>query len=150
MVDTSHDSPGTPADDHSWQQRARMALAAAAAGDRLVTYAELADAAGITGKHRINRLTGWLEAELEHEVGARRDAVRVEGGRGRRRTAVAAARRDRGLLRGLTRRAVAARALLVQLGARRHAVEGPSEAMWRELDEFFRSTRERGRMPSKL
>ena len=54
--------------DEGWQQRAAMALAAAAAADRLVTYAELADAAGITGRHRINRLTGWLEDELEREV----------------------------------------------------------------------------------
>ena len=61
---------GIPADDDGWQQRARMALAAAAAGDRLVTYAELADTAGITGKHRINRLTGWLEDELSREVAA--------------------------------------------------------------------------------
>ena len=53
-----------------WQQRAAMALSAAAAGERLVTYAELADAAGITGKHRVSRLTAWLEAELEREVGA--------------------------------------------------------------------------------
>lgn len=59
-----------PAEDDGWQQRARMALAAAAAGDRLVTYAELADAAGITGNHRINRLTSWLETELEREVAA--------------------------------------------------------------------------------
>ena len=70
MVDIPHDSAGTAADDHRWQQRARMALAAAAAGDRLVTYAELADAAGITGRHRINRLTSWLEDELEREVAA--------------------------------------------------------------------------------
>ncbi|MGB1418802.1 MAG: hypothetical protein ACPG67_05540, partial [Candidatus Puniceispirillaceae bacterium] len=56
--------------DDGWQQRAAMALSAAAAAERLVTYAELVDAAGITGKHRINRLTAWLEAELEREVGA--------------------------------------------------------------------------------
>ena len=56
--------------DDGWQQRAAMALSAAAAAERLVTYAELADAAGITGKHRINRLTAGLEAELEREVGA--------------------------------------------------------------------------------
>ena len=56
--------------DDGWQQRAAMALSAAAAGERLVTYAELADAAGITGKHRVSRLTAWLEAELEREVGA--------------------------------------------------------------------------------
>ena len=53
-----------------WQQRAAMALSAAAAAERLITYAELADAAGITGRHRINRLTTWLEAELEREIGA--------------------------------------------------------------------------------
>ena len=56
--------------DDGWQQRAAMALSTAAAAKRLVTYAELADAAGITGKHRINKLTAWLEAELEREVGA--------------------------------------------------------------------------------
>jgi hypothetical protein len=56
--------------DESWQLRAEMALAAAAAADRLITYAELADAAGISGRHRINRLTSWLEARLETEVGS--------------------------------------------------------------------------------
>ena len=55
-------------EDHDWQQRAEMALAAAAAAERLITYAELADAAGITGKHRINRLTAWLETRLEAEA----------------------------------------------------------------------------------
>ena len=54
--------------DHDWQHRADMALAAAAAAERLITYAELAEAAGISGKHRINRLTTWLEARLETEV----------------------------------------------------------------------------------
>ena len=34
--------------DDGWQQRAAMALSAAAAAERLVTYAELADAARIT------------------------------------------------------------------------------------------------------
>ena len=55
-------------EDHDWQHRAEMALAAAAAAERLITYAELADAAGIAGRHRINRLTTWLEARLETEV----------------------------------------------------------------------------------
>lgn len=55
--------------DDSWQLRAEMALEAAAAADRLITYAELADAAGISGQHRIHRLTVWLEARLEREVG---------------------------------------------------------------------------------
>ena len=56
--------------EDGWQRRAAMALAAAAAAEKLVTYAELADAAGITGKHRINRLTVWLEAELAREAAA--------------------------------------------------------------------------------
>jgi len=76
MVDRQNEKAAAPADapadvseeDSIWQQRARMALAAAAAGNRLVTYAELADAAGIAGKHRIHRLTAWLEDELAHEV----------------------------------------------------------------------------------
>ena len=55
-------------EDQDWQKRAEMALAAAAAAARLITYAELADAAGISGKNRINRLTAWLEARLEAEV----------------------------------------------------------------------------------
>ena len=56
--------------DDEWRQRAAMALSAAAAAERLVTYTELADAAGITGQHRIHRLTTWLETELEREVSA--------------------------------------------------------------------------------
>ena len=64
----------TPAGDASvetaWQIRAEMALAAAAAGDRLITYAELADAAGIDGAHRIHRLTIWLETRLEADAKA--------------------------------------------------------------------------------
>ena len=54
--------------DDGWQQRAAMVLATAASAEKLVTYAELADSAGITGQHRINRLTSWLEEELEREV----------------------------------------------------------------------------------
>ena len=56
--------------DDSWQMRADMALAAAAEADRLITYAELADAAGIDGHHRIHRLTLWLESRLETEIRA--------------------------------------------------------------------------------
>lgn len=56
--------------DDSWHARADMALEAAAAADRLITYAELADAAGISGRHRIHRLTVWLEARLEAEIKA--------------------------------------------------------------------------------
>ena len=56
--------------DDSWQMRADMALAAAAEANRLITYAELADAAGIDGRHRIHRLTLWLESRLETEIRA--------------------------------------------------------------------------------
>ena len=64
MMTANHDA------DDSWHVRAEMALAAAAAADRLITYAELADAAGIAGQHRIHRLTVWLESRLEAEVTA--------------------------------------------------------------------------------
>ena len=70
IAEDTEEQADSAVDDDGWQQRAKMALAAAAAGDRLVTYAELADAAGITGKHRINRLTGWVEEELAREVAA--------------------------------------------------------------------------------
>ena len=64
---------GTTGDDTAeagWQIRAEMALTAAAASDRLITYAELADAAGIEGVHRIHRLTAWLEDRLEADAKA--------------------------------------------------------------------------------
>lgn len=73
------ETPTSDQDNEGWQQRAAMALAAAATAEKLVTYAELADAAGITGRHRINRLTEWLEQELAREVrsGARLLTARV-------------------------------------------------------------------------
>ena len=55
-------------EDHDWQHRAEMALAAAAAAGRLITYAELAHASGISGRHRIHRVTVWLETRLEAEI----------------------------------------------------------------------------------
>ena len=55
-------------EDHDWQHRAEMALAAAAAAGRLITYAELADASRISGRHRIHRVTVWLETRLEAEI----------------------------------------------------------------------------------
>ena len=47
-----------------------MALATTIAGDRLITYAELAEAAGLTGRHRINRLTIWLEELIDSDAAA--------------------------------------------------------------------------------
>lgn len=66
-------------EDKSWQIRAEMALASMAASNRLITYAELADAAGIEGRHRINRLTVWLEEliELDAKSGQPLRAARV-------------------------------------------------------------------------
>ena len=59
-----------PADDSGWQIRAEMALATTAANHRLITYAELAEAAGLTGHHRINRLTVWLEELIDSDAAA--------------------------------------------------------------------------------
>lgn len=57
-------------EDTGWMTRAEMALAAAAAANRLITYAELADAAGIDGEHRIHRITIWLEERMEVDAKA--------------------------------------------------------------------------------
>jgi hypothetical protein len=59
-----------PTDDSGWQIRAEMALATTAANNRLITYAELAEAAGLTGRHRINRLTVWLEELIDSDAAA--------------------------------------------------------------------------------
>ena len=64
------DTPNTMTDDDGWQTRAEMALASTAASDRLITYAELAEAAGLRGKQRINRLTLWLETTIETDATA--------------------------------------------------------------------------------
>ena len=53
-----------------WQLRASIALDAAIAGGHLITYAELAEAAGLTGRHRINRLTIWLEKLIDSDAAA--------------------------------------------------------------------------------
>ena len=57
-----------PADDSGWQIRAEMALATTAANNRLITYAELAEAAGLTGRYRIYRLTVWLEELIDSDA----------------------------------------------------------------------------------
>jgi len=53
-----------------WQGRAEMALASAMAANRLITYAELADAANIPPPHRIKQLTQWRELLMEHDHAA--------------------------------------------------------------------------------
>ncbi len=78
--DTSdHDSEAT------WQHRAEMALASVITTSRLITYAELAEAATIPPPHRIHKLTLWLETKLveDHQAGARlRTAWVISRGRG--------------------------------------------------------------------
>ena len=70
------DQKSDSSDQHSeaaWQHRAEMALASVIAADRLITYAELADAATIPPPHRIHKLTLWLETKLvvDHRAGAK-------------------------------------------------------------------------------
>ena len=79
MAEHQDKTTGDDTAETAWQIRAEMALTAAAASDRLITYAELADAAGIEGAHRIHRITAWLEDRLEEDVkaGARLLAARV-------------------------------------------------------------------------
>ena len=62
-----------------WHPRAIMALASIAEANALVTYAELADAAGIPAPHRINKLAMWLEdlLEADHAAGQPLRAARV-------------------------------------------------------------------------
>jgi len=82
---TGTNNPASPASpdsvmrDEDWHQRAEMALASVLKAERLITYAELADAAQIPGPHRIHKLTIWLEALLEtdHANGTQLRAARV-------------------------------------------------------------------------
>ena len=72
-TDTDQNAPRKTdhsADGSGWQIRAEMALATTAANNRLITYAELAEAAGLTGRHRINRLTVWLEELIDSDAAA--------------------------------------------------------------------------------
>ena len=54
-------------DEKEWQIRAEMALAVAVQNRKLITYAELADAASIPAPHRINKLSVWLEATMDSD-----------------------------------------------------------------------------------
>ncbi len=56
-----------------WHRRAEMALASVIATHRLITYAELADAATVPPPHRIHKLTLWLETTvvLDHRAGCK-------------------------------------------------------------------------------
>jgi hypothetical protein len=56
--------------DHVWQSRAEMALASATSLGRIVTYAEMADAADIPAPQRIHKLTLWLEVTMRQDHAA--------------------------------------------------------------------------------
>ena len=53
-----------------WQNRAKMALASATSLGRIVTYAEMADAANIPAPQRIHKLTLWLESTMRQDHAA--------------------------------------------------------------------------------
>ena len=57
-------------EDYSWQNRAEMALASATSLGRIVTYAEMADAANIPAPQRIHKLTVWLETTMRQDHSA--------------------------------------------------------------------------------
>ena len=62
--------PPSTNQDHVWQRRAEMALASATSLGRIVTYAEMADAADIPAPQRIHKLTLWLEATMRQDHAA--------------------------------------------------------------------------------
>ena len=57
-------------ENHVWQNRAEMALASATSLGRMVTYAEMADAADIPAPQRIHKLTLWLESTMRQDHAA--------------------------------------------------------------------------------
>jgi hypothetical protein len=57
-------------EDQVWQNRAEMALASATSLGRMVTYAEMADAADIPAPQRIHKLTLWLESTMRQDHAA--------------------------------------------------------------------------------
>ena len=57
-------------EEHNWQNRAEMALASTTSLGRIVTYAEMADAANIPAPQRIHKLTLWLETTMRQDHAA--------------------------------------------------------------------------------
>ena len=57
-------------EDYAWQNRAEMALASATSLGRILTYAEMADAADIPAPQRIQKLTLWLETTMRQDHAA--------------------------------------------------------------------------------
>ena len=60
----------TTNEDQVWQNRAKVALASATSLGRIVTYAEMADAANIPAPQRIHKLTRWLESTMRQDHAA--------------------------------------------------------------------------------
>ena len=57
----------TPTDRDDWQTRASQLLMTVIKDRSVITYNQLATAAGLDGPHRIHRLTGWLEQIMEED-----------------------------------------------------------------------------------
>ena len=75
----------TPTDPDGWQAAADQLLMSMIKENRQITYNQLATAAGLTGPHRIHRLTSWLEQTMadDHRCGRPfRAAVVISKARG--------------------------------------------------------------------
>jgi len=57
----------TPPEPDSWQTTASQLLMKIIADKRQITYNQLAVAAGLSGPHRIHRLTSWLEKTMAED-----------------------------------------------------------------------------------
>ena len=75
----------TSTDPDGWQTHADQMLMTVISQRRQITYNQLATAAGLTGSHRIHRLTVWLEQTMaeDHRCGRPiRAAVVISKARG--------------------------------------------------------------------
>ena len=57
----------TPTDPDGWQVTASQLLMKIIKDKNQITYNQLATAAGLTGPHRIHRLTSWLEQTMAED-----------------------------------------------------------------------------------
>ena len=56
-----------PQNPDGWQAAANQLLMTTIKNNRQITYNQLATAAGLTGPHRIHRLTSWLEQTMTED-----------------------------------------------------------------------------------
>ena len=78
--------------DHVWQNRAKMELASVTSFGRIVTYAEMADAADIPAPQRIHKLTLRLETALRQGSRHRDRCHRAANKKGRNNAGLIVAR----------------------------------------------------------